>query len=48
METSLVTIKARIAEDESDRRQGPRLPVVLVAQLRVLGACVVEALVVFI
>ena len=37
METSLVTIKARIAEDESDRRQGPRLPVDLEAKMRELG-----------
>lgn len=41
-----MTIKARIAEDESDRRQGPRLPVDLEAKMRELGASGVEAKVV--
>ena len=43
MEMSFVTIKARIAEDESDRRQLPRLPVDLDAKMRELGASGVEA-----
>ena len=43
MEMSFVTIKARIAEDESDRRQLPRLPVDLEAKMRELGANGVEA-----
>jgi hypothetical protein len=43
MEMSFVTIKARIAEDESDRRQLPRLPVDLDAKMRELGANGVEA-----
>ena len=46
MEMSFVTIKARIAEDQSDRRQGPRLPVELEAKMRELGASGVEARVV--
>jgi hypothetical protein len=46
METCSVTIKARIAEDQSDRRQGPRLPVELEAKMRELGASGVEARVV--
>ena len=46
METSLVTIKARIAEDHSDRRQSPRVPVELEAKMRELGASGVEAKVV--
>ena len=46
METCFVTIKARIAEDQSDRRQGPRLPVELEAKMRELGASGVEARVV--
>ncbi|HVM22706.1 MAG TPA: PilZ domain-containing protein [Sphingomicrobium sp.] len=41
---SFVTIKARIAEDESDeRRRYPRLPVALDAKMRELGASGVEA-----
>ena len=43
---SFVTIKARIAEDDSDRRQVPRLPVELEAKMRELGASGVEARVV--
>jgi len=43
MEMSSVTIKARIAEDESDRRQASRLPVELEAKMRELGASGVEA-----
>jgi hypothetical protein len=43
MEMSFVTIKARIAEDESDRRQASRLPVELEAKMRELGASGVEA-----
>ena len=43
MEMSFVTIKARIAEDESDRRQASRLPVELEAKMRELGATGVEA-----
>ena len=43
METSFVTIKARIAEDESDRRSASRLPVELEAKMRELGASGVEA-----
>src|SRR5689334_17359681 len=43
MEMSFVTIKARIAEDESDRRRVPRLPVDLEAKMRELGASGVEA-----
>jgi hypothetical protein len=43
MEMSFVTIKARIAEDESDRRRFPRLPVDLDAKMRELGASGVEA-----
>ena len=38
-----VTIKARIAEDESDRRRASRLPVELEAKMRELGASGVEA-----
>jgi hypothetical protein len=38
-----VSIKARIAEDPSDRRRGPRLPVDLEARMRELGAGGVEA-----
>jgi hypothetical protein len=36
-------IKARIAEDESDRRRLARVPVALDAQMRELGASGVEA-----
>jgi len=43
MEMSFVTIKARIAEDHSDRRQFSRLPVELEAKMRELGANGVEA-----
>jgi hypothetical protein len=46
MEMSFVTIKARIAEDETDRRQASRLPVDLDAKMRELGASGVEARVV--
>ena len=46
MEMSFVTIKARIAEDESDRRRYSRLPVELEAKMRELGASGVEAKVV--
>src|SRR5690348_18075001 len=43
MEMSFVTIKARIAEDESDRRRFSRLPVALEAKMRELGESGVEA-----
>jgi hypothetical protein len=43
MEMCFVTIKARIAEDESDRRRASRLPVELEAKMRELGASGVEA-----
>jgi hypothetical protein len=44
MEMSFVSIKARIAEDQSDeRRRYPRLPVDLEAKMRELGANGVEA-----
>jgi hypothetical protein len=46
MEMSFVTIKARIAEDQSDRRRATRLPVELEAKMRELGASGVEAKVV--
>jgi hypothetical protein len=46
METCLVTIKARIAEDHSDRRRFSRLPVDIEAKMRELGASGVEAKVV--
>lgn len=46
MEMSFVTIKARIAEDQSDRRRASRLPVELEAKMRELGASGVEAKVV--
>jgi hypothetical protein len=36
-------IKARIAEDESDRRRHPRMPVEVEATMRELGASGVEA-----
>jgi hypothetical protein len=42
----LVTIKARIAEDHSDRRRFSRLPVDIEAKMRELGASGVEAKVV--
>jgi hypothetical protein len=43
MEMSFVTIKARIAEDERDRRRASRVPVALEATVRELGASGVEA-----
>jgi hypothetical protein len=43
MEMCFVTIKARIAEDHSDRRRSSRLPVELEAKMRELGATGVEA-----
>src|SRR4051812_43475869 len=43
MEMSFVTIRARIAEDERDRRRLPRVPVELDAKMRELGASGVEA-----
>ncbi|HEX5239312.1 MAG TPA: PilZ domain-containing protein [Sphingomicrobium sp.] len=43
---NFVTIKARIAEDDSDRRQVPRLPVELEAKMRELGENGIEAKVV--
>ena len=46
MEMSFVTITARIAEDQSDRRRASRLPVELEAKMRELGASGVEAKVV--
>jgi len=46
MEMCFVTIMARIAEDESDRRRFSRLPVELEAKMRELGASGVEVRVV--
>jgi len=43
MEMSFSMIKARIAEDDSDRRRTLRLPVELDAKMRELGAEGVEA-----
>ena len=43
MEMNFSMIKARIAEDESDRRRAFRLPVELEAKVRELGATGVEA-----
>lgn len=43
MEMGFSMIKARIAEDESDRRRFSRLPVELEAKMRELGASGVEA-----
>jgi hypothetical protein len=43
MEMSFVTIKARIAEDQSERRQATRVPVDLEAKMRELGTSGVEA-----
>jgi hypothetical protein len=44
MEMSFVSIKARIAEDQSDeRRQSPRHPVAVEGTMRELGANGVEA-----
>jgi hypothetical protein len=46
VETTIVTIRARIGEDDSDRRRFSRLPVDLDAKMRELGASGVEARVV--
>jgi hypothetical protein len=46
MEMGFSMIKARIAEDHSDRRRFSRLPVELEAKMRELGASGVEARVV--
>jgi hypothetical protein len=46
MEMSFVTISARIAEDDRDRRRLPRLPVELDAKMRELGESGIEAKVV--
>jgi hypothetical protein len=43
MEMSFVTIKARIAEDQDDRRRFSRLPVALDARMRELGESGIEA-----
>ena len=43
MEMSFVAIKARIAEDQSERRRLSRVPVELEAKMRELGASGVEA-----
>lgn len=43
MNMSFGTIKARIADDQSDRRRYPRLPVEVEAKMRELGATGVEA-----
>ena len=43
MEMSFSMIKARIAEDESERRKHRRVPVELDAKMRELGASGVEA-----
>ena len=43
MEMSFVTIKARIAEDQSERRRASRVPVDLDATMRELGASGIEA-----
>ena len=43
MEMSFSMIKARIAEDPSDRRRAARVPVELEAKVRELGASGVEA-----
>ena len=43
MEMSFAMIKARIAEDHSDRRRFSRVPVELEAKMRELGASGVEA-----
>jgi len=43
MEMSFVSIRARIAEDERDRRRASRLPVDLDAMVRELGANGVDA-----
>ena len=46
MEMSFVTISARIAEDDRERRRLPRLPVELDAKMRELGESGIEAKVV--
>jgi hypothetical protein len=43
MEMSFVTISARIAEDQSERRRSSRVPVQLDATMRELGASGVDA-----
>ena len=43
VEMSYVTIRARIAEDQDERRTASRLPVELEAKMRELGASGVEA-----
>ena len=43
MEMSFSMIRARIAEDDGDRRRAPRHPVELDAKMRELGATGVEA-----
>ena len=43
MEMSFGMIRARLAEDESDRRRFPRLPIDVEAKMRELGASGVEA-----
>jgi hypothetical protein len=43
METTFVTIRARIGEDDADRRRFSRLPVDLDAKMRELGESGVEA-----
>lgn len=43
MEMSFSMIRARIAEDDGDRRSAPRHPVELGARMRELGATGVEA-----
>jgi len=43
METSFVMMKARIAEDQSERRRATRVPVDLEGTMRELGANGVEA-----
>ena len=43
MEMSFSMIKARIAEDPSDRRRDPRQPVDIEARMRELGANGIEA-----
>ena len=43
MEMSFVSIKARIAEDQSDRRSTSRVPIEIEATMRELGSSGVEA-----
>jgi hypothetical protein len=45
MEMNFVTMKARIAEDQTDRRSAPRLPVEIEAKMRELGESGVDAMV---